>query len=156
MKNIPVWKIWSFQTMNDFPNEAKLFEDTRKNISLKDARSKSVYHAENKNEKKVLALRVDGVLIKDGNKCDYALIVQENTAYLIELKGKDREWASRQLETSLDYFCKCTNLDSYHGRISLSRVQKDLHGTQFKKAEKAFRKRNGTLKYQETPFNDTI
>ena len=43
--------------------------------------------------------QIDGVVIKNGNKCDYLLINEDtSTVYLIELKGSDMCWAAMQLE----------------------------------------------------------
>lgn len=43
--------------------------------------------------------RIDGVVIKSGNKCDYLLMNEDTrTAYLIELKGSDLSEAAKQLE----------------------------------------------------------
>ena len=42
--------------------------------------------------------KIDGVVIKSGNRCDYLLINEETrTAYLIELKGSDLVKAAEQL-----------------------------------------------------------
>lgn len=45
--------------------------------------------------------RIDGNVIKTGNRCDYLLINEETRiAYLIELKGSDLVKAAGQLETT--------------------------------------------------------
>lgn len=45
--------------------------------------------------------KIDGIIIKTGNRCDY-LLMNENTqiAYLIELKGSDLVKAAEQLEAT--------------------------------------------------------
>lgn len=51
--------------------------------------------------------KVDGYLIKEGQKCDYMVLVQpdakvvEFVQVLVELKGTDVEHAIKQLESSL-------------------------------------------------------
>ena len=43
--------------------------------------------------------KIDGVVIKSGNRCDYLLMNEASrTAYLIELKGSDLIKAAKQLE----------------------------------------------------------
>ncbi len=45
--------------------------------------------------------KVDGVVIKNGNRCDYLLMNEvARTAYLIELKGSDLVKAAKQLEAT--------------------------------------------------------
>ena len=45
--------------------------------------------------------KVDGVVIKSGNRCDYLLMNEAaRTAYLIELKGSDLVKAAKQLEAT--------------------------------------------------------
>ena len=45
--------------------------------------------------------KIDGTVIKEGNRCDYLLINEEKRmSYLIELKGSDLVKAVQQLETT--------------------------------------------------------
>ena len=45
--------------------------------------------------------KVDGVIIKSGNRCDYLLMNEDvRNAYLIELKGSDLVKAAEQLEAT--------------------------------------------------------
>lgn len=45
--------------------------------------------------------KIDGVVIKEGSKCDYMLMNEERrVAYLIELKGSDLVKAAKQLEAT--------------------------------------------------------
>ena len=45
--------------------------------------------------------KIDGVVIKSGNRCDYLLMNEAaRTAYLIELKGSDLIKAAKQLEAT--------------------------------------------------------
>lgn len=47
----------------------------------------------------VIHYKIDGVVIKSGNRCDYLLMNEASrTAYLIELKGSDLIKAAKQLE----------------------------------------------------------
>ena len=45
--------------------------------------------------------KIDGIVIKSGNRCDYLLMNEATrTAYLIELKGSDLIKAAKQLEAT--------------------------------------------------------
>lgn len=48
-------------------------------------------------------IKVDGCVLKEGNKCDFLLVSDEyGDQYFIELKGEDLNHAVTQLETSID------------------------------------------------------
>ncbi|MDE6963811.1 MAG: hypothetical protein K2P30_09305, partial [Lachnospiraceae bacterium] len=51
--------------------------------------------------------KIDGTVIKTGNRCDYLLMnEQKRTAYLIELKGSDLVKAAEQLESTEKFLKK--------------------------------------------------
>lgn len=57
--------------------------------------------ANNRASAYVTHYQIDGVVIRQGNKCDYLLINEDTqVAYLIELKGQDLAWAAKQLEAT--------------------------------------------------------
>lgn len=62
----------------------------------------SQYHKGiNKDKEYVTHYKIDGVVIKNGGRCDYLLINEEkHIAYLIELKGSDLIKAVQQLEVT--------------------------------------------------------
>ncbi len=99
--------------------------------------------------------RIDGVVIKQGNKCDYLLINEDTKdAYLIELKGRDLIGAAQQLEATeialrtqlLPYSIK------YRIVASKCRTQ-EIESSEFKK----FKRRCGNaLRYQTNQLEECI
>lgn len=70
-------------------------------ITSKDKGGSQTHIAYNRGSSLVTHYQVDGVIIKDGNKCDFLLINEDKkTAYLIELKGSDLTWAAKQLQAT--------------------------------------------------------
>lgn len=91
------------------------------------------YIAQNENQKKVLGFKVDGGYIKENEvrKCDYALIVNEEICYLIELKGTDISSACEQLLKTIElvtekhidmnkFLCR-----SVHSRIATHKIENE-------------------------------
>lgn len=70
-------------------------------IISKDRKNPQYHKAVNKEYNEVTHYQVDGLVIKDGMKCDYLLINEtKKVAYLIELKGSDLVKAAKQLENT--------------------------------------------------------
>lgn len=70
-------------------------------ITSKDQGGSQKHIAHNRNSSLVTHYKVDGVIITNGNKCDFLLINEDKrTAYLIELKGSDLSWAAMQLDAT--------------------------------------------------------
>lgn len=83
-------------------------------------------------------IRVDGKLIKNGNKCDYAIDVskQENTEkiFLIELKGSDLSHACKQIHETYNFFKTKYKSNQYIFRIIVSKFKKpELNSIEYKK-----------------------
>ncbi len=56
--------------------------------------------------------QIDGIVIKEGKRCDFLLMNEDTqTAYLIELKGRDLNKAVEQLEAT-EYALR-TQLEGY-------------------------------------------
>ena len=119
--------------MNNDKNPAHPFEsfsdfvfgpDTRKIIVLKE--NGKEYRALNNDEKKCVALQIDGGIINDDTpKCDKGLIVLNNKKfYLVELKGVDLSTACKQLHATFDRFSKELKAwkYDYYCRVVLSGV----------------------------------
>lgn len=75
--------------------------DKKAAIIVSRDKGKPYHKAINTAKANVAHYKIDGVVIKTGNKCDY-LLMNEDTlkAYLIELKGSDLVQAARQLEST--------------------------------------------------------
>ena len=90
---------------SDSPANSVTGPDHRKVISLKEKGKE--YRAINDKEKSCVILQIDGGIISGntGSRCDKGLIViDDNTFYLVELKGVDLSTACIQLRVTLDYF----------------------------------------------------
>lgn len=63
------------------------------------------YEAINNSQKNILKIHVDGDLVTDGERCDYALnVLNEKKIYLIELKGTDKAHGYEQLLSTMKFF----------------------------------------------------
>lgn len=82
-------------------------EERQKIIVSQDHRSQCQHRAQNivrqNNLRSIVRqYKVDGNIIKEGNKCDYIILNDDlKTVYLIELKGHDIHHAIKQLEDTL-------------------------------------------------------
>ena len=93
------------RVVNDLPLHG--FESICKNkkppiIVSRDKKQTREHRAYNINENYVTQYRIDGIVLTEGNKCDYLLLNEDKqVAYLIELKGKNLSHAAVQLEETL-------------------------------------------------------
>lgn len=70
-------------------------------IISRDKRNPQYHKGINSNRKFVTHYKIDGSVIKSGDRCDFLLINEEKRyAYLIELKGSDLVKAAKQLEST--------------------------------------------------------
>lgn len=75
-----------------------LCEEKARVIVSRDKGGSQRHIAHNDDPSVVTHYKVDGVIIRNGNKCDFLLLNEsKRTAYLIELKGSDLSWAAKQL-----------------------------------------------------------
>lgn len=70
-------------------------------IVSKDKKNKQYHQGNNRAKAYVTHYKIDGVVIKEGRRCDYLLLNEDqHTAYLIELKGSKLDIAAKQLEAT--------------------------------------------------------
>ena len=70
-------------------------------IISKDRKNPQYHKAVNKENNDVTQYQIDGIVLKDGTRCDYLLMNEtKKVAYLIELKGSDSVKAAEQLENT--------------------------------------------------------
>ena len=105
----------------DIPADALKYSQGERKISFSE--NKRTYTADNDNKKQILGFHVDGGLIKSTQtrKCDYALVVESDLCYLIELKGASIEEACEQISKTIDYFFESYQMQKFVGRIVISR-----------------------------------
>lgn len=70
-------------------------------IISKDRKNSQYHKAVNKENNDVTQYQIDGIVLKNGTRCDYLLMNEtKKVAYLIELKGSDLVKAAEQLENT--------------------------------------------------------
>jgi hypothetical protein len=82
------------------------------------------YRLLNPSRLQVVFYRIDGGLIRSGERCDYGVGVPvQGRFYLVELKGKDLKKAAAQLSGALSVLEAVLRGCTFHCRVVLSRVQ---------------------------------
>jgi hypothetical protein len=85
-------------------SECKEFCDTRKTIVVRDSGNKQEYRVTNDNGKEICKIKVDGCLIKEGERCDYLILsCEDKSAFFVELKGHDLKKAIAQINSSITH-----------------------------------------------------
>lgn len=80
------------------------------------------YVLTNKSRSNILKIHVDGFLINEKCRCDYAVDVSDgDKVFLVELKGKNKEHAFEQLYKTLKYFREHFGTEKYYCRVVLSK-----------------------------------
>lgn len=106
-------------------NEVELFGNKYAAVSDKRivfAENGRKYEAVNLAEKQVVKIHVDGDLIKEGERCDFALDVpSDKKLYLIELKGTDKTHAYEQLLATIEFMSGKMAEVAYFPRIVVSK-----------------------------------
>lgn len=115
----------------------------------------------NNKKKRVIKYRVDGGIITSmaESKCDYAVYVEGDAIYLIELKGANYNHALEQIDATLDKLIKTPGIEtsSVNGRIVLTRGR--VPGIKYSKEaslEKKLKKLNGSLDSKTRIFEEEI
>ena len=115
----------------------------------------------NNKKKRVIKYRVDGGIITSmaESKCDYAVYVEGDAIYLIELKGANYNHALEQIDATLDKLIKTPGIEtgSVNGRIVLTRGR--VPGIKYSKEaslEKRLKKLNGSLDSKTRIFEEEI
>lgn len=81
-------------------NYKSLCEKNAKCIVSKDVGNPE-HRGNNPNRHHVTHYKIDGVIIKDGLRCDFILMNEDDKkAYLIELKGSNLSYAAQQIEAT--------------------------------------------------------
>jgi hypothetical protein len=141
-----------------FSTDCLNFSDNRKIVIVEENSRK--FEGVNAKQKPFELYRVDGCLIKEGQRCDFLLLncSDELVAYLIELKGSDLIHAVRQINTTLSHFLnELRDFKKINGRIVLTKVNSpDLKSSDFIKLTKKIRQLGGTLEYKATVLKESI
>ena len=131
--------------------------DNRAVISLREKRSE--YKALNPEKKHVIVLVVDDCILsdKDGIKCDYLILV-EDTAHFIELKGKDLNHAIDQIFESVKKVMPELQgeFPAAHAKISISGTPKIFDIKRWERLKALMKRYKGGAYKSNTPFEDTF
>lgn len=125
---------------SDILTSALRYSQTESKISFSE--NNRTYVAENSAKKHILGFRVDGGLITSSitRKCDFALIVESDLCYLIELKGSGLDDACEQLDATLSYFEDKFQMHKFVGRVVVSRFNTHkIQGEKYKILERKLR-----------------
>lgn len=102
--------------------EFRLFHDTRKEAVFREKGKE--YIAKNIDKKLLAGFQVDDGIIKskEMQKCDKALLVNDDKLYLIEFKGADIGTACEQLLSTYEFFFEHFKKYEYYFRVVLSKA----------------------------------
>lgn len=102
--------------------EFRLFYDSRKEAVFKEKGKE--YIARNNDEKLLAGFQVDDGIIKSKKmqKCDKALLVNDESLYLVEFKGADISTACEQLLSTYEFFLEHFKQYEYYFRVVLSKA----------------------------------
>ena len=87
--------------------------------------------------------KIDGIVIKSGNRCDYLLMNEATrTAYLIELKGSDLIKAAKQLEATEKALTQQISSYSLQSRIVANKCKtQEIRSSEYRKYQLRWKKR---------------
>lgn len=130
-------------------------------IQASDKGSPCKWHGINTTKKRVIKYRVDGGIISSytEQKCDYAVYVEGDCIYLVELKGADYGHALEQIEATLDKLIRNPQIEtsSVNGRVVLTRGKlPNLRYSKETSLDKKLKKLNGTLASKTRLFEEEI
>lgn len=137
--------------------ETGLLSDDTRSIVHFGERGKE-YHAHNTMSRRVLRYRVDGAIITEGRRCDYAMgLPREAVVYLIELKGKSLREAACQIRATMETLRQRICGYTIHGRVVLRRIQRpDLRASDVMILERTLARSGGSFKRECLSMTEDI
>ncbi|MFN7414725.1 MAG: hypothetical protein ACK5RT_12605 [Dolichospermum sp.] len=135
----------------------------RKTIVVRDSGNKQEYRVTNDNGKEICKIKVDGCLIKEGERCDYLILAcEDKSAFFVELKGHDLQKAVGQIDSSLTKLITEIKEFNIYARIVLNRnPTPDINSSVEIKLRKRLKKHNGKdsgdlIKYKSKVLEENI
>ncbi len=107
------------QRLNSYSNELIIQNDRVSVCTCEENGRKFILN--NKSKLLLTKIKVDGGLVKEGERCDFAIDAESKEIFLIELKGIDKPHACSQIYATFNYFLKNFNSEKWHARIILSK-----------------------------------
>lgn len=150
---------------NDFFRESqcKEFCDQRKTVVVRDTANRQEYRVSNISSKELCKIKVDGCLIKEGEKCDYLILdCQDKLAFFVELKGQDLVKALGQIDTSISRLIPEMLDFKFYARIVLNKnPTPDINSSIEIKLKKRLKKLNSDnslelIKYKSKVLEESI
>ena len=116
-------------------------------IVSKDKKNPQYHKGINRDQAYVTHYKIDGVVIKTGERCDYLLINEDaGAAYLIELKGSDLVKVAQQLEETETSLSQELAGYGMRYRIVANKCKtQEIHSSSYRKYQIRW---NGKLKQQ--------
>jgi len=104
-------------------------------IVSKDKGNPQYHKGINAGKRYVTQYKIDGVVIKNGSRCDYLLMNEEaRIAYLIELKGSDLVKAAEQLEVTENVLRQELSKYTLQYRIVANKCKtQEIHSSAYRK-----------------------
>lgn len=130
-------------------------------VQASDKGSSCKWQGVNTAKKRVVKYRVDGGIISSQAepKCDYAIYVEGDRVYLVELKGSNYAHALEQIDATLDKLIRNPQIEtsSVNGRIVLTKGKlPNLRYSKETSLNKKLKKLNGTLASRTRLFEEEI
>ncbi len=124
-------------------------------IVSQDDRNPQKHVANNVKKSYVTHYKIDGVVIQDGNRCDFLLLNEDTKiAYLIELKGSDLSKAAEQLEATEKKLSQELNAYSKRYRIISNKCKTtEINHSSYLKYKKKW---GGKLVQRTSVFSENI
>lgn len=107
------------QKLNSY-NEESIIQNDRIPVCVCEENGRK-YTLNNKSNLLLTKVKVDGGIITEGERCDFAIDAEAKEIFLIELKGSDKPHACSQILTTFNFFLKNYNSEKWHARIILSK-----------------------------------
>jgi len=159
----PQWPFFARYNNNDYI----LRHDCSKDIPLRERghrdRAASLYRMMNPTGKEVVVYKVDQGIINDPSqaKCDYGIYIEDDTLYLIELKGGNLNHALEQIAATIATLLKEQKVavSKLNVRIVLSKVRvPNMIETRERKLKNLLKRNYGGGTYQRASISltDTI
>lgn len=132
--------------MSIFPADCVESCDCRSKIICEENKIKYIAH--NPNVKCVYKIKVDGGLIKEKVRCDWAVAVVSNEdsleeIFLVELKGSDIDHAFEQITGTMSILSTKYSAKKWFARVVCSKVSSpQLNGINYKKLDKKLKELN--------------
>lgn len=137
-------------------DDHRLWNDRRKSAVVSE--NGRVYRAANSGDKLLACYKVDGGLIIEGIRCDFALTVNdERKVYFIELKGDDISHAADQILSTIAKLKSKLDRATLLARIVCSHVRRpNIRRPQLIRLEQAIAQTTGNVRVSTRELEEVV